>query len=63
MDAITAWIKYIRLFGSISPSEEDLIAQSVKLLTLKKDEYFSEAGENTKRSSIYLQRCIEGSIP
>lgn len=45
-------INYLLQFGQLNQQQIDLIKSNTKVIELKKDDYFSEAGENCKTSCI-----------
>lgn len=53
-------IEYILQFGNLNQQQIAFIEQKVTAITLKKDEYFSEAGKSPKRVGFVLEGVIRG---
>ncbi|PJJ79321.1 CRP-like cAMP-binding protein [Mucilaginibacter auburnensis] len=53
-------IEYILQFGSLNKQQLELIKQKGRLLHLKKDEYFSEAGKIPKQVGFVIEGVIRG---
>lgn len=53
--AMEALINYILQFGNLNPQQVALVKQSVVEVTLRKDEYFSEAGKIPRQVGFVLE--------
>lgn len=53
--AMEALITYILQFGNLNPQQVALVKQSVVEVTLRKDEYFSEAGKIPRQVGFVLE--------